>query len=120
MPHVIRHIAANPNASMTVTFPKHVPFLPFIRIPAATITFRGEAEVLGVGDIDAGRALVDQHRGGAGCAHLPRLGRGAAGLRWVWAPETGFGTRWRRGWLDDGSRWRVGGGFGLEASALGW
>jgi hypothetical protein len=49
----VRHIAANPNVSMTVTFPKRVPFLPFIRVPAATITFRGEAEILGVGDIDA-------------------------------------------------------------------
>lgn len=39
----VRHMAANPNVSMTVTLPKRVPFLPFIKIPAATITFRGEA-----------------------------------------------------------------------------
>ena len=49
----VRHIAANPNVSMTVTLPKRVPFLPFIKVPAATITFRGEAELLEVGDIDA-------------------------------------------------------------------
>ena len=49
----VRHIAANPNVSMTVTFPKRVPFLPFIQVPAATVTFKGEARVLEVGDIDA-------------------------------------------------------------------
>ena len=48
----VRHIAANPNVSMTVTVPKRVPFLPFIKVPAATITFRGEAEILGVSDVD--------------------------------------------------------------------
>ena len=49
----VRHIAANPNVSMTVTLPKRVPFLPFIEIPAATITFKGDARILGVGDIPA-------------------------------------------------------------------
>ncbi len=49
----VRHIAVNPNVSMTVTLPKRVPFLPFIKVPAATVTFRGEAEILDVGDIDA-------------------------------------------------------------------
>lgn len=48
----VRHIAANPNVSMTVTIPKRVRFLPFIKVPAATITFKGDAEILGVGDID--------------------------------------------------------------------
>ena len=49
----VRHIAANPNVSMTVTLPKRVPFLPFIEVPAATITFHGEAELLEVGDVDS-------------------------------------------------------------------
>lgn len=49
----VRHIAANPNVSMTVTLPKRVPFLPFIKVPAATITFRGDARILEVGDIPA-------------------------------------------------------------------
>ncbi len=49
----VRHIAARPKVSMTVTLPKRVPFLPFIKIPAATITFHGEAEVLEVADVDA-------------------------------------------------------------------
>ncbi len=48
----VRHIAANPNVSMTVTIPKRVPFLPFIKVPAATITFKGEAQILAVGDIE--------------------------------------------------------------------
>ncbi len=48
-----RHIAANPHVSMTVTLPKRVPFLPFIKIPAATITFQGEAELLGVPEVNA-------------------------------------------------------------------
>ena len=49
----VRHIAANPNVSMTVTLPKRVPFLPFIKVPAATVTFKGEARVLEVGDIES-------------------------------------------------------------------
>lgn len=48
----VRHIAANPDVSMTVTVPKRVPFLPFIKIPEATITFRGEAQILEVEDLD--------------------------------------------------------------------
>ena len=48
----VRHIAANPNVSMTVTIPKRVPFLPFIKVPPATITFRGEAQILDVDDIE--------------------------------------------------------------------
>jgi len=47
----VRHIAANPNVSMTVTLPKRVPFLPFIKIPAATITFQGEAQILDVDEV---------------------------------------------------------------------
>jgi hypothetical protein len=48
----VRHITANPNVSMTVTIPKRVPFLPFIKVPPATITFRGEAQILEVKDIE--------------------------------------------------------------------
>ncbi len=56
----VRHIAANPNVSMTITFPKRVPFLPFIKIPAATITFSGTAEILDVSDapVEATRKLL--------------------------------------------------------------
>lgn len=48
----VRHIAANPMISMTVTIPKRIPLLPFVKIPAATITFQGEAEILEVPDVD--------------------------------------------------------------------
>lgn len=48
----VRHIARHPSVSMTVTLPKRVPFLPFIKIPAATITFRGDAEILEIADLE--------------------------------------------------------------------
>jgi hypothetical protein len=41
-----RHILRNPHVSMTVPIAKHIPFLPWIKIPAATITFSGNAKVL--------------------------------------------------------------------------
>lgn len=40
-----RHIAADPRVSLTVTIPKRIPFMPWIHIPDATITFQGEASV---------------------------------------------------------------------------
>ena len=46
-----RHIARHPKVSMTVAIPKRVPFLPFIKVPAATVTFRGDAEILEVDDL---------------------------------------------------------------------
>lgn len=47
-----RHIAANPNVSMTVAIPKRVPLMPWIKVPAATITFAGVATVMGQGDVN--------------------------------------------------------------------
>jgi len=41
-----RHIAANEHVSLTVPIAKRIPFLPWIKIPAATITFSGRARVL--------------------------------------------------------------------------
>lgn len=41
-----RHIRANPNVSITVPVAKRIPFLPWIKIPAATITCSGTARVL--------------------------------------------------------------------------
>jgi hypothetical protein len=49
-----RHIEANPHVSMTVTIAKQIPFMPWIRIPAATITFQGTARVLAPADAPAG------------------------------------------------------------------
>ena len=40
-----RHTRLNPHVSMTVTIPKRIPLMPFIKIPAATITFSGVATV---------------------------------------------------------------------------
>jgi len=48
----VRHISGNPHVSMTIPVAKRIPFLPFIKIPAATITFKGEAEILEVSEID--------------------------------------------------------------------
>ena len=41
-----RHIAQNPHVSMTIPIAKQIPFLPWIKIPQATITFSGLARVL--------------------------------------------------------------------------
>lgn len=49
----VRHIRENPNVSLTVTIPKRLPFLPFIKIPAAVATCQGTAEILGVDEVDA-------------------------------------------------------------------
>ena len=40
-----RHIAQNPHVSLTVTIPKRIPFAPWVQIPAATISFQGEASI---------------------------------------------------------------------------
>ena len=40
-----RHIRQNPNVSLTVPIPKRIPFLPWIKIPSATISFPGRAKV---------------------------------------------------------------------------
>lgn len=49
----IRHLRANPEISVTVPIAKRVPFMPFIRIPAATITFAGTAAVLAREEVPA-------------------------------------------------------------------
>jgi len=49
----VRHIEANPNVSMTITINKRIPFMPFVKIPDATITFQGKAELLQVHEVDA-------------------------------------------------------------------
>ena len=40
-----RHISGNPHVSLTVIIPKRVPFMPWIPIPPATISFQGEASL---------------------------------------------------------------------------
>lgn len=55
-----RHIASNPHVSLTVTITKRIPFVRWIQIPAATITFAGEASVLGLDEVppEIPRALL--------------------------------------------------------------
>lgn len=40
-----KHIRLNPNVALNVTIPKRIPFLPWIKIPDATIAFRATASV---------------------------------------------------------------------------
>ncbi|MCA9952780.1 MAG: pyridoxamine 5'-phosphate oxidase family protein [Anaerolineales bacterium] len=42
----VRHINANPHVSITIPVAKRIPFMPWIKIPAATITFAGTAKIL--------------------------------------------------------------------------
>jgi uncharacterized pyridoxamine 5'-phosphate oxidase family protein len=46
-----KHIARNPHVSLTIPIAKRIPFLPWIKIPAATITFAGVATVLDHHDV---------------------------------------------------------------------
>ena len=46
----VRHIAQNPHVSLTIPVHKRIPFLPWIKIPAATITFSGVAQILDPGE----------------------------------------------------------------------
>lgn len=48
-----RHIATNPHVSLTVAIPKSVPFMPWIKVPAATITFAGIATIATPDSLDA-------------------------------------------------------------------
>jgi len=49
-----KHTRKNPDVSLTVPIAKRIPFMPFIKIPAATITFSGVARVL-----DAEKVALD-------------------------------------------------------------
>lgn len=45
-----RHIRQNPHVSVTIPIAKRIPFMPWVKIPAATITFSGVARVLPAAD----------------------------------------------------------------------
>ena len=49
-----KHIAGNPRVSLTVTIPKRIPLMPWLKIPAATITFQGQASIHRLEDVDRG------------------------------------------------------------------
>ncbi|WP_127792054.1 pyridoxamine 5'-phosphate oxidase family protein [Agromyces sp. LHK192] len=55
-----RHIAANPEVSVTVPVAKKVPLMPWIKVPAATITFTGVAEIVPAAELapDVSHALL--------------------------------------------------------------
>ena len=66
-----KHITRNRHVSMTIPIPRRVPFLPWIKVPAATITFSGTAKILERDDIgtDLLRRLYRHEDGRAGwCA----------------------------------------------------
>ncbi len=42
----VRHIRSNPSVSLTVAIAKRIPLMPWIKIPAATISFSGKASLL--------------------------------------------------------------------------
>ena len=49
-----RHTQHNPHVSLTVPIAKRIPFLPWVKIPAATITFSGIAQVLSADQVGEG------------------------------------------------------------------
>lgn len=49
-----KHIRLNPRVALNVTIPKRIPFMPWIKIPAATIALHGMARVIAAKDADAG------------------------------------------------------------------
>jgi hypothetical protein len=48
----VRHLVNNPHVSLTVAIPKRVPLMPWIKVPAATITFSGVATVIPATETD--------------------------------------------------------------------
>ncbi len=49
----VRHIAQNPHVSLTIPIHKRIPFLPWIKIPAATVTFSGVAQIFALHELAA-------------------------------------------------------------------
>lgn len=48
----VRHIVQNPHVSITVPIAKRVPLMPWIKVPAATITFSGAASIFTLDEIE--------------------------------------------------------------------
>lgn len=53
-----KHIADNPHVSLTIPIAKRVWFMPWLKIPAATITFSGVARILENDEVNA--AVLDE------------------------------------------------------------
>ena len=47
-----KHIRLNPHVALNVTISKRVPFMPWIKIPDATIAFSGTARVISMSDVE--------------------------------------------------------------------
>ena len=47
-----KHIRLNPNVALNVTIAKRIPFIPWVKIPDATIAFNGTARVLPASETD--------------------------------------------------------------------
>lgn len=54
----VRHVAQNPHVSLTIPVHKSVPLMPWIKIPAATITFCGEADIIAA--LDSPHELLEE------------------------------------------------------------
>lgn len=52
----VKHITQNPHVSLTIPIAKRVPFMPWIKIPAATITFSGTAQIHTLSELESGIA----------------------------------------------------------------
>jgi len=48
-----KYIVANPHVSLTIPIAKSIPFMPWIKIPSATISLSGLAHVLELGEVKA-------------------------------------------------------------------
>ena len=49
----VKHVAQNGDVSMTIPIAKRVPLMPWVKIPAATITFSGSAQIREENQLDA-------------------------------------------------------------------
>ena len=49
----VRHIAANPNVSLTIPIAKRIAVAPWVKIPQATITLSGKARVIPAAEVSA-------------------------------------------------------------------
>lgn len=47
----MRHIEQNPHVSLTIPIHKSIPLMPWIKVPAATITFQGMTQALEPADV---------------------------------------------------------------------
>jgi hypothetical protein len=47
------HIAGNPEVSVTIPIAKRIPFVPWVKVPAATITFSATARIIPIEQLSA-------------------------------------------------------------------